>query len=260
MIKYLQDRFSKEKISSFTGLLTLVLALLSGLGYLSGAEFAAIQTVLSAAGFDLGDASMWSTVAGAVLVLFPTSWFKKGTTQGDALILVLCFFVVGFSIEDANAEPISTHNEQHVGEIKGIHLLMQEGCALPDLKRKAGFRLEKDQDGYRLIGNEIAIVCVKWVEETKSHAILITWSHATTRENGTGLGQSEIAGYDICHNGTYKSPNTPCENGVLSEVGVVTQVTFTDVDEGTHTFFLRTRDTNGLVSKPSQIFSVEVKS
>lgn len=79
VMKYIKERFTKEKVSSYGGLILVVLATA---GIIPGVHLSVIQQVGTLLGYDLTvNSDMIGLVAGLVSILAPTS---KMTQQSGA--------------------------------------------------------------------------------------------------------------------------------------------------------------------------------
>ena len=83
----------------------------------------------------------------------------------------------------------------------------------------------------------------------------ISWSTPTTRQDGTALTASEIAGYNLYHSNTGTSSLTKLASLTPSELSIVVS----DLAAGTHYFALSTIDTKGLQSSMSSTISVTIQ-
>lgn len=143
---------------------------------------------------------------------------------------------------DADTTIISSHNEQHVAEQAARDLLRKEGCAWTNTTRPVRFRLVRDADGIRVLGNELMVVCIEKPAGPSAQAkVLISWDHPTTRADGTALSLDEIQGYLVVF------------SGVEFPVGKETRLLIEGVDVGDHPVQLFTIDTRGQPSKPAQL-------
>lgn len=120
--------------------------------------------------------------------------------KGRHPLLFRLFLVVWFSLVTADlfaeAIQISEHDQQHVAEQAARDALRAEGCAWTKTTRAQRFRLVKDSSSYRVIGNELLIICVEQLP-AKTQKISMIWQPPTKRENGQPLQPSEIAGYKV---------------------------------------------------------------
>jgi len=129
----------------------------------------------------------------------------------------------------ANADPISSHNESHAGIQAAIDRLHAAGCTRYSITRSGQYVLEStvESAAYNLTGNTITIRCLSSLKpEAVSH--VLTWRHANRRTDGTALSLSEVAGYDLDHNGR------------VVRLGVVTSYSVLNPDVGINRYRLRT--------------------
>lgn len=83
----------------------------------------------------------------------------------------------------------------------------------------------------------------------------ISWSTPTTRQDGTALTATEIAGYNLYHSTTGTSSLSKLASLTPSELSIVVS----DLAAGTHYFALSTIDTKGLQSSMSSTISVTIQ-
>lgn len=93
------------------------------------------------------------------------------------------------------------------------------------------------------------------VAVVKSGSAQISWSTPTTRQDGTALTATEIAGYNLYHSATSTSSLSKLASLTPSELSIVVS----DLAAGTHYFALSTIDKNGLLSSLSSAISVTIQ-
>lgn len=157
---------------------------------------------------------------------------------GNALIGLL---LVALYAPSVLSDPISEHDRQDMALQKALDLCMDRGGAF-SWSMPQRFRLVDDPQGYRIIGNELLIVCV--VRNATPKPVTLRWSHPTKRANGDDLRLDEIAGYNLFVDG----------NKMF--LPVVTQYVIEKVDPGIHVFQIQTIDKNNLISDLSGSVSV----
>lgn len=156
----------------------------------------------------------------------------------------------------ATAETVSTHSTQYVPVHKAQTLLAELGCANIDKPtQKEPYRLVRVPGGFRIIANELEVVCLDpGFDETPIatlSSVTLSWEIPTTRENGSPLSPEEIAGYIL----TYGSAEEPAQ---VLEIEPTLTSTVVELNPGFWTFSIQTLDTDGLLSKPSGEVSVQV--
>lgn len=157
---------------------------------------------------------------------------------GNALIGLL---LVALYAPSVLSDPISEHDRQDMALQKALDLCMDRGGAF-SWSMPQRFRLVDDPQGYRIIGNELLIVCV--VRNAAPKPITLRWTHPTKRADGTDLGLSEIAGYNLFLDGR------------KMVIPVVNEYVVENVAPGIHTFQIQTIDKNNLLSDLSGSVSV----
>jgi len=83
----------------------------------------------------------------------------------------------------------------------------------------------------------------------------ISWNTPTTRQDGTTLTSSEIAGYTLYHSAGSSTSLTKLASLAKSELSIVVS----DLAAGTHYFALSTTDTKGLQSNMSSTITVTIQ-
>lgn len=154
----------------------------------------------------------------------------------------LAMGMLALSAPAFSGEPISEHTRQDMGLQKAIQLCEARGGKASWYQSEL-HRLHSDQKGYRLYGNELVIACPI---QASPAAVQLMWRHPSARKDGSALPLGEIRGYQISY------------NGKVVMTGVVETFTFQDVSPGTHSFTLRTVDTQGTPSDESPAITVTV--
>jgi hypothetical protein len=137
--------------------------------------------------------------------------------------------------------PISEHDRQDMAIQKALDLCIGRGGSF-SWSMPERFRLVDDPQGYRIIGNELLIVCVAQAQQPKP--ITLRWSHPTKRKDGADLRLDEIAGYNLFVDG----------NKMV--LPVKTEHVINNIDPGVHIFQIQTIDKNNMVSDLSGSVSV----
>jgi len=129
----------------------------------------------------------------------------------------------------ALADPVSSHNESHAGIQAAIDRLHAAGCTRYSITRSGQYTLEStvESAAYNLTGNTITIRCLSSLKPVAVSHVL-TWQHANRRVDGTALSLSEVAGYDLDHNGR------------IVRLGVVDAYTVDNPGSGESRYRLRT--------------------
>lgn len=91
-------------------------------------------------------------------------------------------------------------------------------------------------------------------DQNPSYSVLVQWDIPTTRENGSDLLLSDIAGYDIY----YKKVG---ETELLKksvDIATTSEATLANLSAGLYEFYITTLDTDGLRSQNSPLLSAQI--
>lgn len=128
------------------------------------------------------------------------------------------------------AAEISQHDRQDMALLKAIQLCQAKGGQF-SWSMQQRFRLIEDAQGYRILGNELVVLCA----EKPAATVTRTWAHPTKRKDGSPLAPSEIRGYQIT------------VDGAVTMLAPVTEYT---LDSTVRSATIRTVDSNGIQSDP----------
>lgn len=116
----------------------------------------------------------------------------------NRMIVALLSVLIALSLLVGNgvlAATISEHDRQDMALQKAIQLCMDKGgkfrWSMPQR-----YRLDDAENGYRIIGNELLIVC-EIPQASGPSKWKLTWKAPTTRANGAALPANQIAGYQV---------------------------------------------------------------
>lgn len=161
---------------------------------------------------------------------------SKALPASALLAVLLCASVL------CAAQPLSEHNELTAATNAAQQRLFDAGCIRTDIKRTGRHLLSVSPAGYSITGIEVTVSCLKWQGPA---AIDLTWSHPTKRSDGYPFSPSEVARYEVEH------------NGAVINVGSGTSSTINEPGPGPHTIRIRTIDTRSLVSAWSPSITLE---
>jgi len=86
-------------------------------------------------------------------------------------------------------------------------------------------------------------------------AALVTWSTPDTREDGSQLANTELAGFKI----KYGTTQSILENEIIISDSSITSHNITDLVPGTHYFVVTAYDTDGVESEASNMASKTIQ-
>lgn len=112
-----------------------------------------------------------------------------------AFVASALFVFFALLVQVADAAEISQHDRQDMALQKAIQLCQAKG-GIASWTMSERFRLANDPQGYRVIGNELLIVC-RIPQAATPPKWLLTWARPTTRADGTALAVNQIAGYEV---------------------------------------------------------------
>lgn len=150
-----------------------------------------------------------------------------------------------------SAEILSRHNELPAAINAAQGRLYDAGCQRTAVNR-VGTNDLSTVDGSKslLITFYVGVTCTRWKPATtpviqQPIAIDLTWSHPTTRINGAPFSPSEVARYEVDH------------NGAVINVGTGTSSTINEPGPGPHLLRIRTIDTRSQISAWSPSITLE---
>lgn len=158
------------------------------------------------------------------------------------LAFIVSMLVALVTMATAFGETISEHDRQDMALQKAIQLCQQQKGEFSWSMPKR-YQLTTDAQGYRIIGNELLVVC-KVTQASGPPKWKLSWQAPTTRSDGTPLQASEIAGYQVALDGTLLAmvPGTEYLTDPLESIDKIT---------------LRTVDTGGRVSAPVGVVNAQ---
>lgn len=160
--------------------------------------------------------------------------------------LIVVFALAVSSVQAHEIVPVFTTNDQHVATQTAENLLLDADCARTSISRATKFRLVQDAKGVIIYGADFRVTCVlkkitppPVVVTPAPNDAKLTWDTPATREDGSRMSVSEIAGYYLYHNGT------------RIKLAPINSLVIPDLPPGRHEFYIQTIDANGLVSSNS---------
>lgn len=165
--------------------------------------------------------------------------------------LAVVFAVAVSSVQAHEITPVLVSNDQHSATQAAENMLLDADCARTAISRSTKFRLVQDAKGVIIYGADFRVTCVlKKITPppvvvtpppvvVKPNDAKLTWDTPLTREDGSRMSVSEIAGYYLYHNGT------------RIKLAPINSLVIPDLPPGRHEFYIQTIDTNGLVSSNS---------
>jgi hypothetical protein len=147
----------------------------------------------------------------------------------------------------AFADQLSNHNEEHTAVQAAVSDFHRQGCLLTQTTRSGQYERHStaDASAQNIIGKVLTTRCVSWHDKPAVISHLLTWRHADKRTDGTVLPLSEVAGYELEH------------NGMVQAVGLVTEHTVDNPDSGSNRYRIATRDSLGRVGPFSSYVTLQ---
>lgn len=158
-------------------------------------------------------------------------------------VKLYAFIFLLVQIFPLQAALISRHNEQHTAQQAAEDFLSKKGCIKFKTTRTKQYEAldEGVADQVKVTMPELTVACVTYFTE-KPGKLLLTWTNATTREDGSALLLSDIRGVKIMLDGKL----------IALAVGNQFELDAAVVPYGSP-IKLRTLDTNGLESKDAPV-------
>lgn len=236
VFSYIKNR--RGELSTLAGIL---LAIASGLGYVTAEQLAIAKQLLTLFSDDPATGALINAAIAGALAATPEKRVRQALAGGVKVVALVALVATFFPVVSVQAaDVLSEHDQQHVAEQAARDRLKADGCAWTKTTRAQRFRVTVDPLGVRVLGNELLVTCTEPASAPEPAVLRLTWTAPAQREDGATLSPAEIRGYQVSVN----------DQLVAMTAATEYQVEKTDAPMK---LSVRTVDTGGRISVPAEV-------